>query len=102
MEYSYYSEHKEVWFQLIVAPLTDKTKKGAVILHIDITDRKLGEALLLQSKDNLQTIFENTDVAYVLCDVEHKKISSNTNDQDFCLEKFYKKLRIATNPFPFF
>jgi PAS domain S-box-containing protein len=102
MEYSYYSQNKKVWFQLIVAPLTDRTKKGAVILHIDITDRKLAEELLLQSKANLQTIFENTDIAYVLCDVEHKIVSFNTKANELCLEQFNKKLKVGGYAFTYF
>jgi PAS domain S-box-containing protein len=93
IEYSCYQGSKKVWFQLIVAPLTDKTNKGAVVLHIDITDRKLAEELLLQSKANLQTIFENTDIAYVLCDAEHKIVSYNSKANELCLELFNKKLK---------
>ncbi|MDB5022967.1 MAG: domain S-box protein [Mucilaginibacter sp.] len=102
MEYSYYSQNKKVWFQLIVAPLTDRTKKGAVILHIDITDRKLAEELLLQSKANLQTIFENTDIAYALCDAEHKIVSFNTKANELCLEQFNKKLKVGAYAFAYF
>ncbi len=31
LEYSCYSKNKKVWFQIIVAPLTDKTKKKALL-----------------------------------------------------------------------
>jgi len=102
MEYSYYSEDKKVWFQLLVAPLTDKEKKGAVVLHIDITDRKMAEELMLQSKANLQTIFENTDIAYVLCDTEHKVVSFNSKANALCIEQFDKKLKVGTHAFNYF
>ncbi len=102
MEYSCYQEHKKVWFQLIVAPLSDKTKKGAVVLHIDITDRKLAEELLLQSKANLQSIFENTDVAYVLCDSEHKIVSFNSKANELSIEEFDKKLKVGSYVFHHF
>src|SRR5579872_6865281 len=102
IEYSYYFQQQKVWFQLIVAPLADKTQKGAVILHIDITDRKQAEELMLQSKANLQTIFENTDMAYVLCDAEYKVVSFNTNANDLCIQQFSKKLRIGGPAFNYF
>ncbi|MGZ3763797.1 MAG: PAS domain S-box protein [Mucilaginibacter sp.] len=102
MEYSYYSDHKKIWFQLIVAPLTDKTKKGAVVMHIDITDRKQAEELLVQSKANLQTIFENTDMAYVLCNAAHKIISFNSKASELCFERFNKKLKVDGNVFSYF
>ena len=102
IEYSYFSQGQKVWFQLIVTPLTDKTQKGAVVLHIDITDRKQAEELLLQSKANLQTIFENTDVAYVLCDVEQNIVSFNTKANDFCQEQFNKKIKVGHHAFNYF
>lgn len=102
IEYSYYSQNKKLWFQLIVAPLTDRTKKGAVILHIDITARKQAEELLLQSKANLQTIFENTDMAYVLCNAEHKIVSFNNKANDLCQLQFNKKLRVGGYAFSYF
>jgi PAS domain S-box-containing protein len=102
MEYSYYSGFQKLWFQLIVAPLTDKTRKGAVILHIDITARKQAEELLLQSRANLQTIFENTDIAYMLCDIEHRVVSFNTKANELCLAHFNKRLKIGGNAFTYF
>jgi PAS domain S-box-containing protein len=102
MEYSYYSGDKKMWFQLLVAPLTDRMKKGAVILHIDMTGRKLAEELLLQSKANLQTIFENTDIAYVLCDAGHKIVSFNSKANELCIEQFNKKLKVGGNAFSYF
>jgi len=102
IEYCYYVQQQKVWFQLIVAPLADKTQKGAVILHIDITDRKQAEELMLQSKANLQTIFENTDMAYVLCDAEYKIVSFNTNANDLCIQQFGKKLRVGGPAFNYF
>lgn len=102
LEYSCYSRQKKVWFQIIVAPLTDKTKKGAVVLHIDITGRKLAEELMNQSEANLRTIFENTDIAYVLCDMEHKIVSFNTKANELSLEQFKKKLKVGNNVFGYF
>jgi PAS domain S-box-containing protein len=102
MEYSYYSKQKKIWFQLIIAPLTDKTKKGAVVLHIDITGRKLAEESLHQSEANLQTIFENTDIAYVLCNDEHRIVSFNTKANELRLEQFNKKLKAGNHAFTYF
>jgi len=102
MEYCYYSGTQKVWFQLIVAPLADKSQKGAVVLHIDITDRKHVEASLLQSRANLQTIFENTDIAYVLCDSGHKIVSFNTKAYELGIEQFGKKIKAGGDAFSYF
>ncbi|HTD41734.1 MAG TPA: PAS domain-containing protein [Mucilaginibacter sp.] len=67
MEYSYYSQNKEVWFQLIIVPLRDKAQKGAVVLHIDITDRKISE--LERDRMTADLVQHNTDLekfAYII------------------------------------
>jgi len=96
------SNKKESWFHLIVAPLSDKTKKGAVVLHIDITDRKKAEEAKQQADANLRTIFENTDIAYVLCNAEHKIISFNTKANELCLEQSGTPLKAGASGFSFF
>jgi len=95
LEYCCIIKNKKVWFEILVAPLTDKTKKGAVILHIDITGRKLTEELMLQSEANLKTIFKNTDIAYILCNSDNKIVSFNSKANEFCLEQFNKTLRVG-------
>ena len=103
MEYAYHSpNNKKIWFQVIAAPLIEKTKKGAVVLHIDITDRRLAEELSLRSKANLQTIFENTDIAYVLCNPANKIVSFNTRANELCIEQFNRKLRLGSPAFNYF
>ncbi len=102
MEYFCYLKLKKTWFQVVVAPLTDKTKKGAVVLHIDITERKMAEELMLQSEANLKTIFENTDIAYVLCNVTQRIVSFNSKANELCIEQFNKKLKVNGNVFTYF
>jgi PAS domain S-box-containing protein len=102
MEYPCHSKKKSVWFQIIIVPLTDKTKKGAVVLHIDITDRKKAEESMQQSQANLQTIFENTDIAYVLCNARQKIVSFNSKADEFALLQFDKKLKVGNSAFGYF
>ncbi|MDF2431150.1 MAG: hypothetical protein JWP44_781, partial [Mucilaginibacter sp.] len=102
MEYSCFSQRKKTWFQIIVAPLTDKTKKGAVVLHIDITSRKLAEESMSQSEANLKSIFENTEIAYVLCNTEYKIMSFNARANELYSELFSKKLKVDGNVFSYF
>ena len=66
-EYLCRFSEKEKWFNLIVTQQADKEKKGAVIVHIDSTDRKLVEKALIQAEANLSAIIENTsDLVYSL------------------------------------
>jgi len=102
LEYSFYEKEKKVWYQIIVAPLKDKRRKGAVVLHIDITERKMAEELRLQSEANLETIFKNTEIAYVLCNDKNRVVSFNSKASELCLEQFGKKLKAGTNAFSYF
>lgn len=102
MEYSCNIQQQKVWFQLIAAPLADKTQKGAVILHIDITSRKLDEQSRHRADANLRTIFGNTDIAYVLCDANHHVVSFNNRASELCLEQSGKKLKPGSFAFTYF
>jgi len=102
MEYSCNIQQQKVWFQLIAAPLADKTQKGAVILHIDITSRKLDEQSRHRADANLRTIFENTDIAYVLCDASHHVVSFNNRASELCQEQSGKKLKPGSYAFSYF
>lgn len=52
-EYPCHSKASKRWFQLIAAPIAHDNLKGAVVLHIDITARKLAETSLIHSKDEI-------------------------------------------------
>src|SRR6185312_8804698 len=60
------------------------------------------EELMLKSKANLQTIFENTDVAYVLCDPEQKIVSFNSKANELSLDQFGKKAKVGGHVFNYF
>jgi PAS domain S-box-containing protein len=102
MEYVSYLPGETKWFQLIVAPLADKAQQGAVVLHIDITRRKVAENALLQSESNLRSIFENTDLAIVFFDSALNVISFNSNSSDLFTRKFNKKLKAGNSAFKYF
>lgn len=57
----------------------------------DITERKEHEESLIKSEANLNTIFNNTDTAYILLDSELRIVSFNEPAQKFS----YKQLRRA-------
>ena len=102
MEYSCTIQQQKVWFELIVAPVADKTQKGAVILHIDISSRKFDEQSRQRANANLRTIFENTDIAYVLCDAGHHVVSFNNRAAELCTEQSGKKLKPGSSAFTYF
>jgi PAS domain S-box-containing protein len=81
--------------KIVVAPLADMMQKGAVILHINITDRKLAEALLQKSEANLRSVFENIDLSIVLFDAELNVVSYNSNANTAMVKHFGKGLKVG-------
>jgi PAS domain S-box-containing protein len=54
MEYACHSLAEKRWFLMTVTPLVSKGLAGAVISHLNITDRKQAEAALLESEQRIQ------------------------------------------------
>ena len=90
------------WFQAIVAPLNDKTQKGVVVLHTNITARKMAQESLAQSEANLRSVFENTDISVILFDNDLKVLSFNRNASDLFFSFLNKKLKKGTAGMAYF
>jgi len=89
------ADHKH-WFRLLVAPLQEKSSKNVIVMHLDVTDRRIAEESLIKSEANLRSIFENTDLSIVLLDTDLKIVSFNTNAQNLTLKNLGKKLKIGS------
>lgn len=57
----------------------------------DINDRKIAEEALQKSKDNLRTVFENTEVGYVLLGDQLEVLSFNKPAEKFTLKEYGKQ-----------
>lgn len=56
LEYPCHAPHEKRWFRLMVTPLRADRQAGAVVMHIDVTERKLAEVALAESAAaNLRT-----------------------------------------------
>lgn len=58
----------------------------------DITEKILAEQSLYRSNANLQTIFNNTDTAFILVDSDFRILSFNRKARDFAQEQLTKPL----------
>jgi PAS domain S-box-containing protein len=90
MEYASLSGND--WFLIVIAPIKDGVTKGAVILHINISDRKLAEASLHKSEANLRSVFENIDLSVILFDADVNVVSYNSNANNAMMKHFNKKV----------
>ncbi|SEO41922.1 PAS domain S-box protein [Mucilaginibacter sp. OK283] len=65
------------WFQLVAAPLAGLMQKGAVILNVDISDRKIIENNLVLSEQRYRQIAETAQEGIWVIDNELKTIFVN-------------------------
>lgn len=56
------------WYRMVVAPITIHHKRGAVVMHTDITDRKAVEEQLRASEERYRLVVETAQEAICLTD----------------------------------
>ncbi len=83
------------WLYMRMHPIFNNTGKinGLSIGATDITERKTAAQRLEKSEANLSTIFNNTDVSYILLDSNLRIISFNTRAQQGIANKFGTRIR---------
>lgn len=59
IEYPCHSPSEQRWFRLMVTPLEEGKPGGAVIMHVNITERRLAEETLRESEARYRLMFEN-------------------------------------------
>jgi diguanylate cyclase (GGDEF)-like protein/PAS domain S-box-containing protein len=59
LEYPCHAPAQKRWFLMEVAPLADGSATGAIVLHLDITDRVLAEIALGQSMEEFRSLAES-------------------------------------------
>lgn len=68
LEYSSHTPDEERWFSLQASPLQWEYSGGAVVMHKNITKRKLAEIGLRESEARYGTLFSNNNVVMLLVD----------------------------------
>ncbi|MBC7900340.1 MAG: PAS domain S-box protein, partial [Saprospiraceae bacterium] len=58
MEYPCHSVDEQRWFKLAVTPLLKDKRAGAVVMHTNVTERRLAEEENRKSEERLQSIFD--------------------------------------------
>ncbi|MDX1953018.1 MAG: PAS domain S-box protein [Verrucomicrobiota bacterium] len=77
LEYPCHSPEEKRWFRLIVTPLQEGEKGGAVVMHANITERRLAEEALRESETRLRTIFESEPQCVKFMSPEGKLLEIN-------------------------
>jgi PAS domain S-box-containing protein len=63
----------------------------------NISEKKILENAIQNSEDNLRTVFENTEVGYILFDQYQCIVSYNRPASIFAIKEFNKEIHIGTN-----
>ncbi len=77
-EYPCHSPGEQRWFRLMASPLLEDRGAGAVIMHIDVTDRKLAEEALARSATRLEALSRQLLRAQ---EAERRRIARELHDQ---------------------
>jgi two-component system sensor histidine kinase/response regulator len=64
LEYPCHSPTERRWFHLTVTPLREDRRAGAVVMHVNITERKLTENALRESNEKFHLLADNITDAF--------------------------------------
>jgi PAS domain S-box-containing protein len=74
MEYPSHSPTEQRWFLLTVTPVARNSPNGAVIMHLNITERKLASSLVVESRQRLALATESAHIGIWDWDVAANKM----------------------------
>ena len=66
--YACHSPQKKRWFKLIASRQNNGDDSRVMIMHIDVTEQQEAQIKIQQSEANFSSIFNNTDIAFILLD----------------------------------
>lgn len=58
LEYPSHAKQEKHWFRLVVTPVSREKNEGAVVMHINITDKMLAELALKESEKQYKALFK--------------------------------------------
>jgi PAS domain S-box-containing protein len=74
LEYPCHAPNEQRWFLLTVTPLADERLNGAVVMHLNITERKRAAALLAESGQRLALAKDSARIGIWEWEVESNKL----------------------------
>ena len=77
LEYPCHAPHERRWFRVMVTPVRDVEPGGAVVTHVDVTQRKLAEDALRASETHLRAIVESEPECVKTVSVDGRLLDMN-------------------------
>ncbi len=73
LEYPCHSPTEQRWFRLIATPLREELQAGAVVMHVNITERKLSESKMLLA----DLVLKNVSNGVIISGPDQRIVSAN-------------------------
>jgi PAS domain S-box-containing protein len=95
---------RHVWTNISTNPIFNENGayKGALAMVTDITERRQWEDSLKKSETNLRTVFDHTDMGFVLFGASLKVASFNVHANNFFVEQHQKELQTGLTATSYF
>ena len=77
LEYPCHSPTEKRWFRVMVTPLHEGQAGGVVVMHVNVTDRKLTEESLRESEERFRGTFEQAAVGIALVGLDGRFLRVN-------------------------
>ncbi len=77
MEYACHSPREQRWFQMSAVPLGEVEESGAVVTHLNITQRRSAEEALRESEARFRKLFESVATGIAISDPQGRFEQSN-------------------------
>ncbi len=77
LEYPCHSETERRWFRLMVTPVAEGGTEGAVVMHVNVTERRAMEEELRASEERYRTTFEQAAIGIASISLEGRFMQVN-------------------------
>jgi PAS domain S-box-containing protein len=77
LEYPCHAPDEERWFRVMITPISETEKAGAVVMHLNVTESRRVEESLEKEKQFISTILDTVGALVVLLDPEWRIIRFN-------------------------
>ncbi|HEY0768804.1 MAG TPA: PAS domain-containing protein, partial [Sphingobacteriaceae bacterium] len=94
-EYTCHAPFKQRWFTMITQQL--EHGGGAVVMHVDVTDKKIAEIEFLKSQANLTAIFNTTEDAFVLIGTDYTIMTFNKQAATNATRYFNQEYKVGVS-----
>ena len=77
LEYPCHAPNKERWFQVMITPISETENAGAVVMHLNVTERRQAQEALEKEQQFIATILDTAGALVLVLDPEWRIVRFN-------------------------